>query len=166
MKAISPILSSNAAPSPLGEGGGRGFIYLSLGSNLGNRHALLQQAIDLLTERVGVLKSVSSFLETEPWGFSSPHPFLNACVLLQTELTPARCLIETQKIEREMGRTQKSTDGRYHDRTIDIDILLYDNLHLDTYVYTPSGMQRLTIPHPLMEERDFVMIPLREILHT
>ena len=138
-------------------------IYLSLGSNLGDRHALLQQAIRLLAERVGILIRTSSFIETEPWGFESQHPFLNACVLLQTELTPAHCLMETQCIEREMGRTQKSTDGHYHDRPIDIDILLYDNLHLDTIIYTPWGHQRLTLPHPLMEERDFVMIPLKEI---
>ena len=138
-------------------------IYLSLGSNLGDRHALLQQAIRLLTERVGVLVQASSFIETDPWGFESQHPFLNACVHFSTELTPARCLMETQSIEREMGRTQKSTDGHYHDRPIDIDILLYDNLHLDTTVYTSWGHQRLTLPHPLMEEREFVMIPLKEI---
>ncbi len=139
-------------------------VYFSLGSNQGDRHALLQQAIHLLAERVGIVRRVSSLIETEPWGFSSPHPFLNGAVLLDTELTPARCLIETQRIERELGRTQKSTDGHYHDRPIDIDILLYDDLHFDTMVYTPTGMQRLTVPHPLMEERDFVMIPLREIL--
>lgn len=139
-------------------------LYLSLGSNLGDRHALLQQAIRLLAERVGVLCRTSSFVETEPWGFRSEHPFLNACVMLETELTPARCLMETQRIEREMGRTKKSTAGQYHDRTIDIDILLYDELQFDTMVHTPWGMQRLTIPHPLMHQRDFVMVPLREIL--
>lgn len=138
-------------------------LYLSLGSNLGDRHALLQQAIELLSERVGVLLRTSSFIETEPWGFVSPHPFLNACVLLETEKTPARCLMLTQGIERDMGRRQKSSGGIYHDRPIDIDILLYDDIHVDTTIYTPQGYQRLTIPHPLMQERDFVMTPLREI---
>ena len=138
-------------------------LYLSLGSNLGDRHTLLQQAIRLLGQRVGVVRRCSSFIETAPWGFASEHPFLNAAVLLETDLTPARCLRETQAIEREMGRTQKSTDGHYHDRPIDIDLLIYDDLHLDTFVYTPWGQQRLTLPHPLMEERDFVMRPLGEI---
>lgn len=139
-------------------------LYLSLGSNLGDRHTLLQQAIRLLEQRVGVLARVSSFLETEPWGFASSHPFLNAAVCIQTDLTPARCLLETQTIERELGRTQKSTDGHYHDRPIDIDLLLYDDLHFSTSVYTPWGYQRLTLPHPLMQERDFVMRPLNEIM--
>ena len=138
-------------------------LYLSLGSNLGDRHTLLQQAIRLLGQRVGVVRRCSSFIETAPWGFASDHPFLNAAILLETDLTPARCLRETQAIEREMGRTQKSTDGHYHDRPIDIDLLIYDDLHFDTFVYTPWGQQRLTLPHPLMEERDFVMRPLSEI---
>lgn len=138
-------------------------LYISLGSNLGDRHTLLQQAICLLGQRVGVVEQTSSFIETKPWGFASDHPFLNACVKLQTDLTPARCLCETQAIEREMGRTQKSTDGHYHDRPIDIDLLTYDDLCLDTFVYTPCGQQRLTLPHPLMEKRDFVMRPLSEI---
>ena len=138
-------------------------LYLSLGSNLGDRHTLLQQAIRLLGQRVGVVRRCSSFIETAPWGFASDHPFLNAAILLETDLTPARCLRETQAIEREMGRIQKSTDGHYHDRPIDIDLLVYDDLHLDTFVYTPWGQQRLTLPHPLMEERDFVMRPLGEI---
>ena len=131
---------------------------------MGDRHTLLQQAIRLLEKRVGVLARVSSFLETEPWGFTSSHPFLNAAVCIQTDLTPARCLLETQTIERELGRTQKSTDGHYHDRPIDIDLLLYDDLHFSTSVYTPWGYQRLTLPHPLMQERDFVMRPLNEIM--
>ena len=139
-------------------------LYIGLGSNLGDRHALLRQAIELLAGRVGVVRRQSSFIETEPWGFASEHPFLNAVICLETELTPARCLIETQTIERELGRLQKSTDGHYHDRPIDIDILLYDDLRFSTSVYTPWGCQRLTVPHPLMQERDFVMQPLNEIM--
>ena len=139
-------------------------LYLSLGSNLGDRDAMLRQALQMLERQVGSVLELSSFIETEPWGFQSTHPFLNAVVLMETELTPARCLVETQDIERKLGRSRKSQGGAYHDRPIDIDLLLYDDLHLDTTVYTPSGMQRLTLPHPLMQERDFVMIPLREVM--
>lgn len=139
-------------------------VYLSLGSNLGNRHALLLRAIDLLARRVGRLVRASSFIETEPWGFESPHPFLNAAVCLQTSLTPHQLLAETQAIERQLGRTHKTESSHtltsplpiYTDRPIDIDILLYGNLHLST--------PELTIPHPLMHLRDFVLRPLREIM--
>ena len=131
-------------------------LYISLGSNLGNREELLRRAIELINERIGSVLRTSSFIETEPWGFQSEHPFLNAACKVQTTLTPRQCLRETQRIERELGRTSKSKDGIYHDRPIDIDLLLYDDLHIST----PT----LTLPHPRMYERDFVMIPLREIL--
>ena len=136
--------------------GDGGSLYLSLGSNLGDREDMLRRAITLIEERVGAVQRVSSFIETEPWGFESEHPFLNAAVMVQTTLSPIECLDRTQQIERELGRKSKSRDGKYHDRPIDIDLLLYG----DQTVSTP----RLTIPHPLMQERDFVMIPLREIL--
>ncbi len=133
-------------------------IYLSLGSNLGNRHALLVLAIDLLARRVGRIIQASSFIETEPWGFSSPHPFLNAAVHLQTSLSPQQLLAETQAIERQLGRKHKTTGNLYTDRPIDIDILLYGGLRLST--------PELTIPHPLMHLRDFVLRPLHEIHPT
>lgn len=131
-------------------------LYLSLGSNLGDRERLLRCAIALIGERIGTVQRVSSFIETEPWGFRSEHPFLNAACKVLTKLSPMQCLEATQQIERELGRQTKSRDGIYHDRPIDIDLLLYGNLHLST--------PELTLPHPLMLERDFVMIPLREIL--
>ena len=131
-------------------------LYLSLGSNLGDREQMLRRAIQLIGERIGTVLRVSSFIETEPWGFQSEHPFLNAACLVQTTLSPEQCLDETQKIERELGRRRKSKDGVYHDRPIDIDLLLYGDLKLST--------PRLTLPHPHMLERDFVMIPLREIM--
>lgn len=131
-------------------------LYLSLGSNLGQRDALLRQAICLLEERVGMVERQSDFIQTEPWGFTSSNLFLNACVLVRTEHSPMECLRLTQQIEREMGRTVKSKGGRYHDRPIDIDLLMYDDLHIQT--------AELTLPHPHMHERDFVMIPLRQIL--
>ena len=130
-------------------------IYLGLGSNLGNRKENLAYAIRFIGERVGKVLRVSSFIETEPWGFESENTFVNAVILCETDLTPRQLLGATQKIEREMGRQKKSTDGGYSDRCIDIDILLYDNLRVDE----PD----LQIPHPLMLERDFVMIPLGEI---
>ncbi len=130
-------------------------LYLSLGSNLGNRRQLLQSAIALLRERVGSVERISSFIETAPWGFESEHQFLNACVSINTRMTPREVLEATKQIERELGRTRKSSNGQYADRPIDIDILLYD----DIQVNEPD----LVIPHPHMEERDFVMIPLQEI---
>ena len=130
-------------------------VYLGLGSNLGDRKENLACAIRLIGERVGKVLRVSSFIETEPWGFESDNTFVNAVILCETTLTPRQVLRATQKIEREMGRKKKSTDGGYADRCIDIDILLYDDLRVDE----PD----LQIPHPLMLKRDFVMIPLREI---
>lgn len=131
-------------------------LYLSLGSNLGDREEMLHRAIALIEERIGTVQRVSSFIETEPWGFRSENPFLNAACLVRTALSPMQCLERTQQIERELGRRTKSKDGIYHDRPIDIDLLMYADLHLST----PT----LTLPHPRMHERDFVMIPLREIM--
>lgn len=130
--------------------------YLSLGSNLGDRHATMQQAILLLGKQAGTVDRVSSAIETEPWGFESANKFLNMCVRITTTLSPEQLLATTKDIELQLGRTTKSVNGQYHDRPIDIDILTYDDLHINT----PS----LTLPHPHMHERDFVMIPLREIL--
>lgn len=130
--------------------------YLSLGSNLGDRHATMQSAILLLGKQAGTVDRVSSAIETEPWGFESANKFLNTCVRITTTLSPEQLLATTKDIELQLGRTTKSVNGQYHDRPIDIDILTYDDLHINT----PS----LTLPHPHMHERDFVMIPLREIL--
>ena len=138
---------------------GRHKVYLGLGSNLGDRNANLERSIALIHERVGEVVRRSSFIETEPWGFESENKFLNAVILCETELTPRQLLKATQKIERELGRKKKSASSHishlYKDRPIDIDILLYDDLIIDE--------RDLKIPHPLMEQRDFVMIPLREI---
>lgn len=130
--------------------------YLSLGSNLGDRHATMQSAILLLGKQAGTVDRVSSAIETEPWGFKSANKFLNMCVRITTTLSPEQLLATTKDIELQLGRTTKSVNGQYHDRPIDIDILTYDDIHINT----PS----LTLPHPHMHERDFVMIPLREIL--
>lgn len=131
-------------------------VYLSLGSNIGNRKRALRDAVDLIGREIGVVEREATAIETEPWGFSSPNMFLNSCVKVLTVLTPRQVLEVTQHIERELGRTMKSVDGAYHDRIIDIDILLYDDISLNE----PD----LVIPHPHMQEREFVMIPLREIM--
>lgn len=130
-------------------------VYLGLGSNIGNRRGLIRQAVELLESMVGHVSSLSSLHETEPWGFESPNKFLNACCCCLTTLPPRQVLLATQRIERDLGRTGKSLNGVYHDRVIDIDILLYDDWKVDE----PD----LKIPHPLMHERDFVMVPLKEI---
>ena len=131
-------------------------LYLGLGSNLGNREALINQAIDLIGKRVGKVVRISSFVETEPWGFKSEHRFINAVCLVETEKRPLDCLHETQRIEQQLGRRRKSRKGIYHDRPIDIDLLLYDDVHMESL--------ELTLPHPHIEERDFVRIPLEEIM--
>ena len=81
-------------------------VYLSLGSNLGNRKRLLHDAIGMIGKQVGCVERESSFIETEPWGFASPNKFLNCCVKVLTSLSPHQLLETTQHIEREMGRTQ------------------------------------------------------------
>jgi 2-amino-4-hydroxy-6-hydroxymethyldihydropteridine diphosphokinase len=130
--------------------------YLSLGSNLGDRKQLLHTAINEIAERVGRVEAISSCIETEPVGFDSVHLFLNMAVRVTTELNPYELLKVLKQLERDLGRTRKSHDGVHYDRTIDIDILLYDNLEVNS--------EELQIPHPRMWERDFVIRPLKEIL--
>lgn len=134
-------------------------LYLALGSNLGNREENIRRALALIDERVGSVYRVSSPMETAPVGFSSPNKFINLVCLVHTMMSPMSCLRETQKIEQELGRMQKTlcTDGQllHSDRTIDIDLLTYDDIIIDT--------PELTLPHPRMKERDFVMRPLEEI---
>jgi 2-amino-4-hydroxy-6-hydroxymethyldihydropteridine diphosphokinase len=130
--------------------------YLSLGSNLGDRRQLLHTAINEIAERVGRIEAISSCIETEPVGFDSVHLFLNMAVRVTTELNPYELLKVLKQLERDLGRTRKSHDGVHYDRTIDIDILLYDNLEVNS--------EELQIPHPRMWERDFVIRPLKEIL--
>ena len=130
-------------------------VYLGLGTNLGNKEANLKAALEEIRKRVGEITSLSAFHASEPWGFKSENAFLNAVCCVHTDISPQEVLHITQEIERELGRIKKSIGGVYSDRVIDIDILLYDDLRMHT--------SELTIPHPLMWERDFVMIPLHEI---
>lgn len=130
-------------------------VYLGLGTNLGDKEMNLQQAINKIQEQIGKIISLSAFHLSEPWGFTSSNVFLNAVVCVESNESPFQLVDTTQSIEKEIGRKAKSIDGNYSDRLIDIDILLYDDLILHT--------EKLTIPHPLMTKRDFVMIPLCEI---
>lgn len=131
-------------------------IYLGLGSNLGDKSLHLQTAIDEIEKRIGHVVRRSAFIDSEPWGFNSDNTFVNAVIAVNTDMTPTEVLRETQSIERDMGRTHKSVGGHYSDRIIDIDILLFGNIEMDT--------PELTIPHPRMNERDFVLKPLKEVI--
>lgn len=130
---------------------------MGLGTNLGDKEGNIGEAVRRIGELIGTVECQSTLLVSEPWGFESENTFVNAALRCSTELEPMDVLEKTQEIERAMGRTQKSVDGQYHDRIIDIDILMYDDLHIDT--------KTLKLPHPLMKERDFVMIPLEEVLN-
>lgn len=129
---------------------------MSLGANLGDRKGNIKLAIKQISELIGPVMRQSALIETAPWGFNSANTFINAAVCSETSLSPREVLQATQGIERALGRTTKSIDGQYHDRLIDIDILLYDDLHVNE----PD----LVIPHPHMNERQFVMQPLSEII--
>lgn len=126
-------------------------VYLSLGSNLGDREANLREAIAELRQ-LGKITVVSSFYETEPVEFTEQPWFLNIAVELETELMPRQLLSATLKIERRMGRRRIQPKGP---RLIDIDIVLFGNAVMDS--------ANLVIPHPAMHERKFVLMPLAEI---
>ena len=129
--------------------------YLGIGTNLGDRTSNLNSAVNLINEQAGHVLACSSFIETEPWGFSSDNAFLNAVVEIDTLHSPHDLLSVTQEIERSMGRMHKSVNGVYSDRIIDIDILLYGDLTVND--------SELIIPHPLMWQRRFVYEQLLEI---
>ena len=127
-----------------------------MGSNIGNRKRNMREAVQYMESLIGTVTRQSTLYETEPWGFESPNLFINMCVCVETPLAPRQLLEATQEIEKRMGRVGKSENHEYQDLIIDIDILLYDDLTVDE----PD----LKIPHPLMNEREFVMNPLNEIL--
>jgi 2-amino-4-hydroxy-6-hydroxymethyldihydropteridine diphosphokinase len=129
-------------------------VFLALGSNIGNCKANLNLAIEQIKERIGRVTSISAFCVTEPWGYESKNWFLNAVLLVDTQFSPQEILNITQNIELELGRTSK-TGTTYNDRLIDIDILFYDKFCLKS--------PQLTIPHPELHLRSFVLNPLMEI---
>ena len=130
-------------------------VYLSLGTNLGEKEENILQALEYINERIGEVSSYSAFYITEPVGFVSENNFVNAVCIVSSHLSPLRLLDVTQQIEKEMGRTAKSENKVYTDRIIDIDILLYDDIIFRN--------ERLTLPHPHLHERLFVLDPLAEI---
>ena len=136
-------------------------VVLLLGSNMGNREKLLDRAGEELIREVGPIVRASKTYEAEPWGFSAPQHFLNRALIIETGLSPLDVLDKIQAIETKLGRIrqeEKPKEGNqiYQSRPIDIDILFYDDRILNS--------ERLTIPHPLIAQREFVLSPLREIM--
>ena len=136
--------------------------YLSLGSNLGDRESTLRSALQLIEQRIGSVLRCSSFYYSKPWGFTSANDFCNLCCALETDKKPLDVLRLTQTIERALGRNHKSQDGHYSDRSIDIDLIrVFDNDKKELFMDSPE----LTLPHRFWQERDFVKVPLAEIMH-
>lgn len=140
-------------------------IYFGIGTNLGDREANLRTALQLLHDRVGECIACSSIYKSAPQGFASENEFANVVVVCRTDHSPEEVLLITQQIEREMGRTEKSVNGVYHDRVIDIDLLQAGIGNRESGIQTQVECKTdtLTLPHPRMHERDFVLIPLREV---
>jgi len=134
---------------------GEHILYLLLGSNLGEKKKQLDEAMDLIPEMIGPVTKQSSLYETEPWGFSSEEFFLNRALQIWTSFSPEEVMQKIGQIEKTFGR-ERSGSG-YSSRTMDIDILFYDDLVLD--------QDTLKIPHPRMQDRRFVLVPLDEIAH-
>lgn len=128
-------------------------VYLILGGNRGNREEIFLSAIELVTKHIGIISSLSAIYESESWGFKSEN-FINQVIILKSELNPNEILKCCQEIEQTLGRIRKT--GNYEARTIDIDILYIDALILNTV--------NLTIPHPKIADRRFVLVPLSEIV--
>ena len=128
--------------------------YLLLGANLGDVQANIEKSLFLIGHKVGNIIAQSSLYQSEPWGYESRNIFYNICLQVSTNLSPLELLDLTQEIELEIGRTSKTKNG-YEDRLIDIDILDYDGIILSS--------ERLTLPHPRLHQRAFVLTPLFEI---
>jgi 2-amino-4-hydroxy-6-hydroxymethyldihydropteridine diphosphokinase len=129
------------------------YVFLGLGTNLGDREALINKSLEHITESVGPVIASSGIYETEPWGFESGTDFLNLVVQVHTDLNPAKLLKTLAIIENQLGR--KRGNSKYISRTIDIDILLYGNRVINR--------SDLKIPHPLIQERRFVLVPLCDL---
>ena len=128
-------------------------VYIGLGSNIGNRFALLQEAVDCIDSRIGTILSVSKVYETPAWGFES-EAFLNACIKIETKYTAFEVLEALLSIENKLGRDRNPREG-YQARPIDLDILLFKN--------DVISQKHLQLPHPRMELRQFVLTPLADI---
>jgi 2-amino-4-hydroxy-6-hydroxymethyldihydropteridine diphosphokinase len=129
------------------------YVFLGLGTNLGGREAWIKKALELITKSVGRITACSGIYETEPWGFVSRNNFLNMVIRVLTDMKPSDLLEKLAIIENQLGR--KRNEGKYISRTMDIDILLYGNSVIDS----PD----LKIPHPLIQDRRFVLVPFCDI---
>jgi len=128
-------------------------VYLLIGGNLGDVKGNMLMTYDLILKKIGQVKLSSSIIETEPWGFKHKNNFLNQVFKVITDLTPIELLLETQKIEKQLGRVI-SISG-YEARTMDIDILFYDDDIIN--------IDNLIVPHPRLHLRRFTLFPLNEI---
>ena len=131
-------------------------VFLGIGTNLGDKKKNIELAFDKIEGQIGNITSISALYLSKPQGFDSENLFVNCAIHIQTPLKPTEVLSETQSIEKDMGRKDKSEDIGYADRIIDIDILFYNNLII-------NNSSTLIIPHPHIQERDFVLKPLSEI---
>ncbi|NQX91078.1 MAG: 2-amino-4-hydroxy-6-hydroxymethyldihydropteridine diphosphokinase [Flavobacteriales bacterium] len=128
---------------------------LLIGGNLGQRHLFLKHARAMINETMGKIELVSSVYESPPWGFDTTHSFLNQIVVIETDLDAFDLLSRCKTIEKALGRKRKETPG-YTSRTMDVDIIYYGNQQIDSDL--------LKIPHPLLHERKFVLMPLAEVM--
>lgn len=129
-------------------------VYISLGSNIGDRKGYLQSAVNAINKRIGQVKKVSSVYETPAWGFQG-EAFYNICLLARTSQTPTQVLDTLLNIEKELGRVRNPEAVGYQSRSIDLDILLFDDEVITS--------ERLQVPHPQIQYRNFVLFPLAEI---
>lgn len=130
-------------------------VFLGLGSNKGNRLAYLLGGLENIQRDIGAIQTQSSVYQTAPWGFSSETDFYNMVVSVVTELSPEDLLRTCETIEKKAGREKNNVRKEYEDRTLDLDILFYDSMQF--------VLHNLIIPHPKLEERKFVLVPLNEI---
>ena len=130
-------------------------IFLGLGSNLGDKEKNIEEAYRRIEERIGKIVSKSAFYVTRPEGFLSENWFVNTVCEVVSDMPVDEVFAITQTIEKQLGRTKKSENGNYADRVIDIDMLMVD----DSIIDTPE----LTVPHPRMHLRRFVLVPFAEI---
>lgn len=130
-------------------------VYLSVGSNLGDRFSNIESAISLIRSRIGEISKIAPIYENPPLGFEADTLFYNSCLLVKTKLLPFEVLEQIQNIEKELGRTHKTDNKSYSSRIIDIDIIFYESEIVNE--------DKLIIPHPLFKYRRFVLLPLNDV---
>ncbi len=128
-------------------------VFLGIGGNIGNKADNFNKVYTFIQNDLGKIAKSSSVYETPPWGFSSDDNFWNQVLFIETDLSPIELLQKIAEIENNFDR--KREVGKYNSREMDIDILYYDNIYIET--------ENLTIPHPRIQQRKFVLVPLNEI---